>query len=170
MAAKSKRFGETEREAAAYREAGHAAAAWSQGILLEPLSIKKRGEKIKENAWNQPLLGIDPKWIQAAKPDMLIERLAFVCLAGPLAERRHLPRGPRESIHQRRIRNAELLLGYIADSREARMKKRRRLETQAEAMFERRDMWASIEQLANTLMKRGTLSGEETVRILEGTE
>jgi hypothetical protein len=170
LAAKSKSYAKIQREATAYREAGHAAAAWKQGVLLESLSINKRGQKIKENAWNQPLTGIDAKWVEAARPDMLIERLAFICLAGPAAERRRLPRVPRESSHQKRIRNAEALLGHISDSREARLKKKLRLESQVEAMFQRPDVWSSIEQLAEALLKRGTISGKETVHILEGAE
>jgi hypothetical protein len=169
LVTQSKSYAQIQREAAAFREAGHAAAAWNEGILLEPLSVKKRGQRIRENAWNQPLTGINTKWVQAARPDMLIERLAFVCLAGPVAERRRLPRVPRESVHQRRIRNAEALLGHIVDSREARLKKRRKLESKAEAMFQRRDVWTSIEKLAQTLLERGTLTGEETVQILERT-
>jgi hypothetical protein len=164
---KCKSYAQVQREAAAYREAGHAAAAWSHGILLEPLSIKKRGENIKENAWNQPLLGIDPHWIRAAQPDMLVERLAFVCLAGPVAERLHFPRGPREPASRKRIQNAKTLLGHLLESREACLEKKRKLEAQAAALFKRRDVWASVEELAHILMSRGTMSGKTTVRILE---
>lgn len=170
MPTKSKSYGEVEREAAAYREAGHAAAAWDRGILLETLSIRKRGDKIRENAWNRPLTGINTDWVRAARPDMLIERLAFVCLAGPVAERKHLPRSPRETTHRRRIQNAETLLDYIADSSEARTEKKNKLQSRVEAMLRRPDVWASIDLLARELLKRGTLSGKETVRILEGSK
>ena len=170
MVTKCRSYNDIQREAAAYREAGHAAAAWEKGILLEPLSIKKRGEGIRENAWNQPLIGIDPDWIRAERADMLVERLAFVCLAGPAAERLHLPRGPREPIYRKRIQNAETLLGHLVESKEARLIKERKLLSQAEAMFKRRDVWAAIEELVCILMKRGTLSGKQTVKILECTE
>jgi hypothetical protein len=170
LVTKCRSYTDIQRESAAYREAGHAVAAWEKGILLEALSIKKRGEGIRENAWNQPLMGIDPHWIRAARADMLVERLAFVCLAGPAAERLHFPRGPREPIYRKRIQNAETLLGHLVESREARLTKKRKLESQAVAMCKRRDVWAAIEELARNLMKRGTLSGKETKKILEGTE
>ncbi|MFH1754599.1 MAG: hypothetical protein ABIA59_02740 [Candidatus Latescibacterota bacterium] len=163
-------YAQMRKEAAAYREAGHAVAAWSLGILLEPLSIKKRGVRIQENAWNQPLVGIDTDWVRAVQADMLIERLAFVCLAGPVAERRRQRKGPREALYQERIQNAEALLGNLIDSPSQLAKQKRTLESQAENMFDSRNMWNLTESLAQALLKQGTLSSKAALKILQGSK
>jgi hypothetical protein len=156
----------TIKAAAAYREAGHAVTAWHHGIILETISIHRGKKSDQNNVWNHPMSGFNFDWIRKVRPEMLIERLALVCLAGPVAERRFHPRGPRESVSKERIQCADDLLNLLLDSREKGMQKRRKLEAKAEKLMRRRDLWEKTEYLAGILLQKKMLSGDEATRIL----
>ncbi|NIO00805.1 MAG: hypothetical protein GTO42_01485 [Candidatus Latescibacteria bacterium] len=158
------------RRAAAYREAGHAVVAWDCGILLEPLSIRSRRRRARQNVWNAPLGSIDPDWIRRARPDMLIERLAMICLAGPIAEQRFSPGAPSEPASRQRKQDAEALLKFLYQSKEQRSQKRRRLEAKVEQFLSRSKNREITERLAEALFKHGTLSGDKARQIIEKTK
>ena len=61
--------------------------------------------------------------------------------AGPVAERMHLPRGPRDPASRKRIQNAETLLGHLLGSRKACLATRRKLESQADSLFKRQEVF-----------------------------
>jgi len=52
---------------AAFREAGHAVMAWNRGILLEPITLKSKRIKYRQNAWNNPLEAVDPDWVKTKR-------------------------------------------------------------------------------------------------------
>ncbi len=170
MGASKKNQTEKQRRAAAYREAGHAVAAWHSGILLEALSINPIKRKYRENAWNNPLAAIDADWIRQERPETLIKRLALVSLAGPIVARQIQKAGSLEPISKERIQNADALLKYLPDSREKRKQQRRKLEAEAQKLLNRRDLRKKTERLAGVLADRGVISAKEATRILEETE
>jgi hypothetical protein len=151
----------------AFREAGHAVMAWDRGILVEPLALKSKRIKYRQNAWNDPLEALDQNWVKMNRPEKLIILLALVSLAGPAAVRRHNPTGRRDPVFKERIENADKLLGILYDSSGERLEHRRQMEAEADRMFNRADVWEKIDRLAWNLMENGSLSGEQAVKILE---
>ena len=156
-----------ERVTIAFREAGHAVMAWNRGILVEPLAIKSKRIKFRQNAWNNPLESLDPDWVKTNRPEKLIHLLALISLAGPAAVRRKNPGGRRDPVYRERLENADKLLGTLYDSNGERLEHLQQLEAVADRMFSRADVWEKIDRLAWNLLENGSLSEDQALEILE---
>jgi hypothetical protein len=165
--------------AAAYREAGHAVAAWHRGVMLMPISIFTRGKRVGKNVWHDPLRNVDMKWVEAFPSSALAERLAAILIAGPAAEDALGPRVRRGSASLGRIEDAKTLLGGRSSSRTRPDGRHRpparnrpggrygRVRGDVKEFLAREDVRGAIEALAAALFARGTIRGEEAASIIE---
>jgi hypothetical protein len=170
-----------QHHAAAYREAGHAVAAWHRGVMLLPISIFTRGKGVGKNVWHDPLRNVDMEWVRRSPSAALAERLAAILLAGPAAEVTLGPRVRRGSASLGRIEDARKLLGDRPSSRSraggrsgsaqsarGRQSERyTRVQADTEKFLARSDVRQAVEVLAAQLLERGTIRGGEAVSIIE---
>jgi hypothetical protein len=135
--------------------------------MLESISLDARRRHSGENVWNEPLAGMDRKWVQRERPEKLIERAAFICLAGPAALRRINPHTERDPGCKNTIKSARLLLELLPDSPKKQAERRRRIEVEANRLMKHPGIWARTQHLAEVLLSRGSISGEEATEILQ---
>lgn len=153
--------------AAAFREAGHAVAAWDRSVMLMPLSIFTTGKGAGRNVWNDPLRNVDFLWVRTAESSALVDRLASVLLAGPLAEASFGPRIPKGTASVERLRDARTLLEAV------RRRRGGEKGTYEGARARTGDFLASprvkkaVTALAAVLLERGTILGGEAASIIE---
>jgi hypothetical protein len=156
-----------QHHAAAYREAGHAVAAWDRGVMLMPISIFTRGKGVGKNVWHDPLRNVDMEWIRRSPSKALAERLAAVLLAGPAAENSFGPRIRRGGASLGRIEDAKTLLAPRPVGRENRSGRYRRVQREVEKFLSRSAVRGAVEALAAELLERGTIRGGEAASIIE---
>lgn len=163
--AKKKRL--PQHHAAAYREAGHAVAAWHRGVMLMPISIFTRGKRVGKNVWHDPLRNVDMEWVRRSPSTALAERLASILLAGPVAENSLGPRVRRGTASLGRLEDAKTLLGNRPAGRKGRGGRYDSLRAEVEGFLERTDVREAVEALAAQLLERGTIRGGEAASIIE---
>jgi hypothetical protein len=160
-------------KATAYHEAGHAVVAWKLGIAFKKVTIVREGDAaghVKYRAKAVPfriraalefgtLTDRQQAWAQ-----WWAERHAVHCLAGMVAQRKFSPRsvrnyhdeGDRESALtglERLVPEEDLLLYW------------RIMRNRARRLIDR--YWEAVEALAQELLKRMTLTGDEAVKIIQ---
>ena len=153
--------------AAAFREAGHAVAAWDRGVMLMPVSIFPNGPGAGKNVWNDALRNVDFEWVKTAGSSVLAERLAEILMAGPVAQQYFLPASPRGDVHRNRLRQSRRLLDAAAGDRTAGKSSYERMGRELERYFRRGDMGRAATALAKTLLLDGTVSGDDAAAIVE---
>ena len=154
-------------EAAAFREAGHAVAAWDRSVMLMPVSIFTTGKGAGRNVWNDPIRNVDFGWVRTAESSALVERLATVLLAGPLAEASFGPGVPKGTASLERLKDAKTLLDAIPRrrGRETASYERARRKTDGYLALPR--VKKAVAALAAVLLERGTILGGEAASIIE---
>ena len=154
-------------EAAACREAGHAVAAWDLQVMLMPISIFANGRGAGRNVWNQALRNVDFEWVRTADSQTLVERLAAVVLAGPVAQRVFATRAPRGAACKKRVEEVrQLLVTVPAGGRESR-ERFARVENRMKKFFTRKDVRTAVSDLGQSLLHEGTLTAGEATKIIE---
>ena len=157
-----------QHNAAAFREAGHAVAAWHRGVMLMPLSVFTVSKEAGRNVWNDPLRNVDFDWVRSAGPPTLARRLAAILIAGPVAEALFGPKIPRGSVSVERLREAKTLL-RAASSDDAAGAGRHFTTTRAEtaSFLKGPRVRRAVTALAAVLIDRGTIRGGEAAAIIE---
>jgi hypothetical protein len=153
--------------AAAFREAGHAVAAWRRGVMLMPISIFASGKGAGRNVWNDPLRNVDFDWVRSADSSALVERLASVLLAGPISEGLFGPRLRRGGASTERIRDARALLRAISDPRNSRNERYTTVHVEVERFLADPSVKEAVDAVASALLDRGTIPGGEAASIIE---
>lgn len=153
--------------AAAFREAGHAVAAWDRGVMLMPVSIFPNGPGAGKNVWNNALRNVDFEWVKTVDSPLLAERLAEILMAGPIAQRYFLPASPKGNVHGKRLRQTRRLLDAAAGDRIAGKKRFDRMGRDLERFFRRGDVSKAATALAKSLLLKGTVTGDEAAEIVE---
>ncbi len=151
--------------ASAYREAGHAVAALDVRIMLMPVSIFANGPGAGRNVWNQALRNVDFEWVQGADSRSLVERLATVVMAGPVAQRAFASGEPQGAVCKKRVGEVKRLLKAIPGAGYAEAFER--IENQLRRFFARRDVGHTVDALSRSLLLQGTLPGDDVVTIIE---
>lgn len=154
--------------AIAFREAGHAVAAWERGVMLMPLSIFAATKGARRNVWNGALRNVDFDWVRSAESPALARRLAAVLIAGPVAERTFGPKLPRATASSDRLRDAKTLLR--AASRVPTGSPQEHFEravADSEKFLNKPRVKQAVTALAAVLMNRGTIRGGEAASIIE---
>ncbi len=170
---KTKSTSERNLAATAYHEAGHAAAAWLLGIKLRKVTITPEGDALGYVA----RCGIAfPKRVREALESggserekawaqYIAERHAIYCIAGIEAQKRFNPHSVRH-YHAKADREAALEgLVRLAASNTILLYWRI-LKIRANNLLKNRGTWKAVKALADELMKRKTLSGDEAFEIM----
>lgn len=154
------------RRAAAYREAGHAVAAWQHAVMLNSLSVRVTDRDVGRNVWNDPLRNVDFEWVKTADSEALVERLAAVVIAGPVAQRTFAPRASRGPLYRRRMGAVRTLVDAI-DGAAAGRARTKKLERSAEGFFRRANVRLAMQSLSAELVVSGRVTGEDAARTIE---
>jgi hypothetical protein len=153
--------------AAAFREAGHAVAAWNRSVMLMPISIFTTGKGAGRNVWNQPIRNVDFGWVKTAESSALVERLASVLLAGPLAEASFEPRVPKGAASVERLKDAKTLLDAVPRGKGPGKTGYERARERTNAFLATPRVKKAVAALAAVLLERGTILGGEAASIIE---
>ena len=152
--------------AAAFREAGHAVAAYDRGVMLMNVSIFRNGPGAGKNVWNDALRNVDFDWIKTADSPALAERLAVILMAGPVAQRYFLPASPKGDEHRKRLEQTRRLLNAAAGGREQGKQRFERMRRDLERFFRRGEINKAVTELAKTLLLKGTVLGDDALTIV----
>jgi hypothetical protein len=153
--------------AAAFREAGHAVAAWQRGVMLMPLSIFMGSKQAGRNVWNDPLRNVDFEWVRSAKSPALARRLASILIAGPVAETLFGPKLPRGTVSLERLRDARTLLRAASRNTDGARGTFAKARAETASFLERPRVKRAVTALAAALFDRGTLQGGRAAAIIE---
>ena len=153
--------------AAAFREAGHAVAAWDRHIMLLPVSILVRVAGAGGYVWNNALKNVDFDWVATAESSALAERLASILLSGTVAQDVFSPGSPKGHIHAERLRQAKTVLGAISNDAGYRRTRYDNARRTVEDFLVRSDVASAVAAVARTLLDRRVILGEEVEAIIE---
>lgn len=153
----------TALKATAFHEAGHAVIAWRFRLKVRSATIVPTIGTSGEVASASPLRGIHLDHDGSDRAHQRAETAIIVYLAGPAAQRRHSPHSWR-SYHGRIDHSAAadlaLRLNGSVEVTNAHLKY---------LVIVARDMvaasWAHIERVADALVERGTLTGDEVAAL-----
>ena len=146
---------------AAYHEAGHAIAAWEQGIDIESLAIPQdlgHGSAAKR-CHDVELIG-DFAWDTTAENRIRMESLIFVTLAGSIAEKL-AAHDNYDSVHAQNDREHAFELAAYFMSPEVTEKYLVYIDAWLEDFLTEPLQWAAVEELAGNLLTKERLSSEE---------
>ncbi len=146
---------------AAYHEAGHAVAAWEQGIEIQSLTIPADADRGSDARMHHlaELIG-DFAWDTTAENRIKMESLVFVTLAGPVAEKL-AAHNNYDSVHAQNDREHAIELAAYFMSPEVTEKYLVYIDAWLEDFFAKPLQWAAVEELAENLLAKEKLSGEE---------
>jgi len=152
--------------AAAFREAGHAVAAWEKGVMLMPMSIFASSKTAGGNVWNDPLAHVDFDWVRRERSPDLALRLAAILLAGPAAEKLLGPRLARSGVSLERIRDAKKLVRAASFDTKAAVEWRK-TQARMELFLGKPRVQKAVTALAAALLQRGAVRGGRAAAIIE---
>jgi len=143
----------------AFHEAGQVVAAWRIEIPLETATIAPTKTMAGSPLSKNPLRGVILDYEDSDRARLLAEKAIIVALAGQAAQRRYNPRSWR-SYHGDDDRKIAVDLALrLNGSSEATSAYIKWLEIRAHDIIKQR--WRQVEAVANALLEKGTLSGEE---------
>jgi hypothetical protein len=135
--------------------------------MLMPVSIFTTGKGAGRNVWNDPLRNVDFRWVRTAESSALVERLASVLLAGPVAEDSFGPGVPKGTASVERLRDARALLSAVPRGVDGKKTCYERARVKTERFLMERRVKKAVAALAAVLLERGTIRGGEAVSIIE---
>jgi hypothetical protein len=153
-------------EASAYREAGHAVAAYVSSITLMPISVRAKAKGAGRNVWNDALRNVNLEWVKEQDSAALVERLSLVLLAGPIAQKTFAANLPRGDEYTRRTTSARTLLCAVDGEKKGR-DRFAALTATVEQFLKKKEVKRAVQTLGAELMADGLLTGEEVARIIE---
>lgn len=146
---------------AAYHEAGHAVAAWEQGIDIESLTIPRdAGHGSEAERCHDAELTGDFAWDTTVANRIRMESLVFVTLAGSIAEQL-AAHDNYDSVHAQNDREHAIELAAYFMSPEVTEKYLVYIDAWLEDFFAEPLQWAAVEELAGNLLRKERLSSEE---------
>ena len=145
----------------AYREAGHAVAAWRLGIMLKRLSIKPK--KKPKNVWEDPLRNVDFDWVKRNRSAM-VERLAAVLVAGVVAQTSFADPELNDVTAERLSEAKTLLDSHVASLFGSSVES---LQQDWREFFAQEDIRLALDVLAARLLDSGKLGGKAATRLLD---
>lgn len=150
--------------AVAYHEAGHAVAAFKQGIGIRRISIMAEAGR-DGFVHHAPVMGrYRPDWDNSPQVRVRGERVIRICLAGPAAQRKFNPRTYRHWHAQGDFEQAAVMMSYLAAPGEHERAYMRLLKIETRRLVEHN--WKLIGALANELIRRRKMSGAETMAFI----
>jgi hypothetical protein len=134
--------------------------------MLFPVSIVSGTEGADGNVWNDALRNVDFEWVASAEFPDLIEQLAAIRLAGTVAQDVFAPGSPKGRIRKGRLREAKTILGAIRGDADGNRARYKNLRDEVEEFLTRHDVAAAVAAVANALLDRGAVPGDEVERII----
>ena len=163
-------------ESTAYHEAGHAVAAYQLGQLVKSATIIPNDDLFGSvstdpyfsgNEWDQ-LIGVEPEDISGDMQQRL-ENDVLVSLVGPAAQKRFNPFGYRKFHGEQDRKIAMNWLEKLEGDNKILGHYFRMFDLRAHNFVQRSPNWGLICHLAETLLAKPTLTGDEVKSvILEG--
>jgi hypothetical protein len=150
----------------AFREAGHAVAACDRGVMLTNVSIFPNGPGAGKNVWNDALRNVDFDWIKTADSPALAERLATILMAGPVAQLYFFPASSKGDAYRDRLEQSRRLLDASAGGRGRGKQRFDELRRDLERYFRRRAVGKATASLAEKLILKGTVVGDDAMAIV----
>ncbi len=155
---------DTERQAAAYHEAGHAATHLHFGHDVLQVTIEDDSEAAG-HVYTYGLMMYEPRHRKT-----LVREHIIVCYAGGEAQRRITPSVEPWHVEDDEAQAFDLLrecpprgVSYVGD--DAYCARLEQLRSEARRLVGR--LWPEIERIAAALLERGTLSGAELRQVCE---
>lgn len=153
-------------ESTAYHEAGHAAAVHKHQIRTKVLSIVP-DETSTGRIEHHPYFGaIDLEYDLSPRVQRRIENMAFVCLAGPAAQRRFNRKGVRHYHGEDDRRLAIYLLERLVGSSEELEAYLNLIQIRVRNFVGNHVNWFFIDRVAQALIERRTLTGAEVRELM----
>jgi ATP-dependent Zn protease len=152
------------REATAYHEAGHAVAAWCLGYRPATASILAGDDSAGQVRHESPFPGINFEFDGSDWTRLKIERAIMICLAGPIAQRRHRRTSWRRWHGAADYATATELALRTYGSGEIASAFLKWLDLRAKLLVE--DHWSAIERVAIALLKHATLTNEDITSLV----
>jgi ATP-dependent Zn protease len=152
------------REATAYHEAGHAVAAWYLGYRPATASILAGDDSAGQVRHENPFPGINFEFDGSDWTRLKIERAIMICLAGPIAQRRHRRTSWRRWHGAADYAAASELALRAYGSGEIANAFLKWLDFRAKSLVE--NHWSAIERVAISLLKHATLTHEEIASLV----
>lgn len=154
--------GSKRKKATAYHEAGHAVAAWRQGLKFKRVTIKPDADSL-----GHVLKGF-PKWFrpdndQSDRVRLHAERHIIMDFAGQLAEAKFRGRRPRYGMGADNQNAVDMAL-YLCGSQKAVEAFLRFCWCVSQEFVNGR--WGKIEALAAALLERETLNYEDAIEVI----
>lgn len=150
----------------AYHEAGHAVAARRVGCRIKKVSIVPDEDSDGRMTHGPYFKGFHPDWDNSSRVQRRLENMAFVCLAGPAAQRRFNPHGYRHQHAGQDHHDAMNLLGYMVGSDEELEAYLRLTEVRVTNFVRNPHTWMAIEAVAAALLEREVLTGKATREVI----
>lgn len=147
------------RKVTAYHEAGHTVVAWRLGASPRTVTIIVRGNVQGEMIQESPVILADLDYDGSDHARNRIERAIMICLAGPIAQRHFAPRSWRHWHGGPDYVTALDLALRINGSPKAAKAHIKWLEIRTQDLLE--SLWGYVDDIADDLLMRGTLSPEE---------
>ena len=135
--------------------------------MLTPISIFAFGKGAGRNVWNDALRNVDFDWVRSAGSTALVERLASVLLAGPVAEGLYGPGIRRGGASTERLRDARTLLRAVPTRAGRRQRRSAEVRAEVERFLTEPPVKKAVSALAAVLLDRGTILGGEAASIIE---
>jgi hypothetical protein len=161
-----KRRSEASRLVTAYHEAGHIVAAHVLGYSLGKATIVPEDGVHGTASHANPLYRKNIEWDDSPRVQRLVEHSMLIAIAGPLAQKRHAPRSHWRKGAQNDFHHYVDLLIRMEGNAKVRDKYQEYVWAKAEALIAKN--WRLIDQLAHTLMQRGTMKRKEILEVLPG--
>jgi len=155
------------RELAAYHEAGHAVAAWTQRLTIYSASIEENPEDagyvIHQDSLRPGDLSCSP---QSARTRLAAERNIRVALAGEIAQRLFDPSSvdDSQSANDRLAVNTLLVILHGAMHRSLIDAHFRLLEIETKLIVSK--YWSVVEAVASELLRQERLTGAQLRRVI----
>ena len=147
--------------AVAHHEAGHAVAAFHVGMETKALSIVPENYRLSRGYFAD-------KYVSSLEAGALIgdiqirhENYAFVCLAGPWAQREFNPKGFRK-VHAVNDRHQAIgYLGRVRNDNESLELYFKRIDLEARDFVQDKFKWGVICHLAGIVLKQREMTGDQ---------
>jgi hypothetical protein len=159
--------------ATAFHEAGHAAVGDRLGLRLQAIDVDTDtagglGHTTFEPAghWFDADRGVSPEDPTGARHREFVDRIVTTLLAGLAAESRYTGQDRREGAGFDLLEAVRDWVAISYSSPEERRAAMRKLHARAGRLIQLPEIWAAVERLANGLLERRRLSGEEALALL----
>jgi hypothetical protein len=154
----------SEREAIAYHEAGHAVAAWRQRVKIKSATIIPASDYLGQIKHVSPLNGVSLEYDGSDRARIRAESAIILCLAGPSAQRRFNPRSVRSYHATSDHEIAADLVNRLDGNERSANAHLKWLSLVTDDLIALN--WREVEGIALALLERGELSGNAIARLL----